>query len=79
MESSVLPVGSLIYVTSYGPNFGLKGTVQEVEVIIQASVRESQYFYLVTLHEGQLREPLWLTQDDIATVEGDSLSTASKA
>jgi hypothetical protein len=29
-------------------------------------------FYLVALLEGQLKEPLWLVQDDIAAVEGEN-------
>ncbi len=68
----VLAVGSLVYVTCYGPCRGLKGIIQAVDVIAPADV--PLCFYLVTLLEGQMREPVWCVYDDVAVVEGEDVS-----
>ena len=74
MESNVLPVGSLVYVTCYGPYWGLRGIIRAVDVITLVDTQESLSFYLVALQEGQIEEPLWLVHDDVAVVEGDSVA-----
>jgi len=71
MKFNVLGVGSLVYVTCYGPCWGLKGIVRAVDAIALADAQEPLYFYLVALHEGQMREPLWFVHDHVAEVEGD--------
>jgi len=70
MTFDVLGVGSLVYVTCYGPCWGLKGTIRAVDVIALADAQDPLYFYLVALHEGQIKEPLWFVQDHVARVEG---------
>ncbi len=75
MKFNALRVGSLVYVTSYGPCWGLKGTIRAVDVIALADAQEPLYFYLVDLHEGQMKEPLWFVQDHVAEVAGDRLSS----
>ena len=72
MKFDVLEIGSLVYVTSYGPCWGLKGIIRAVDVI--ADAQEPLYFYLVALHEGQVKEPLWFVHDHVAGVEGDGIS-----
>jgi len=72
MEFKVLPVGSLVYVTCYGPCWGLRGTIRSVDVIAPSDAHEPLYFYLVALHEQQMKEPLWFVHDDVAGVEGNS-------
>jgi hypothetical protein len=42
MQNNVLPVGSLVDVTSYGPFRGLKGTVQTVNTIADEGIRHNQ-------------------------------------
>jgi hypothetical protein len=75
MEFNALTVGSLVYVTNYGPCWGLRGTIQDVDTIVFADTQEKPlYLYLVALQEGQIKEPLWLVQDDVAAVEGDNVS-----
>jgi hypothetical protein len=75
MESNVLAVGSLVYVTCYGPCWGLRGIIHAVDVIALADAPEEPvYFYLVDLQEGQVREPVWFIHDDIAGVEGANVS-----
>lgn len=68
----ILPVGSLVYVTCHGPCWGLRGIVQAVDVIPPADA--PLYFYLVTLQEGQIKEPLWFVPDDVTAVEGENVS-----
>ncbi len=72
MELKVLPVGSLVYVTCYGPCWGLRGIIQAVDVIAPADSQGSLHFYLVTLEGGQMKEPLWFVHDDVAEIEGDN-------
>lgn len=64
---TIFAVGSLVYVTCYGPYWGLKGIVCTVDII-----DKYLYFYLVSLVEGQMKEPIWLVHDDIAAVEGEN-------
>ena len=68
----IFTVDSLVYVTCYGPFWGFRGTVCAVDVIPLGDTQEALYFYLVALQEGQMKEPLWLVQDDIAAVEGEN-------
>jgi len=58
MQTNVLPVDSLVDVTSYGPFRGLKGTIRQVDTI-EALPDEPCYFYLVALEGAQIKEPLW--------------------
>ena len=75
MESNVLAVGSLVYVTCYGPYWGIRGIVHAVDVIALADTPdEPVYFYLVDLQEGQKKEPLWFAHDDVAGIEGENVS-----
>jgi hypothetical protein len=74
MEINILAVGSLVYVTSYGPCRGFRGIIRAVDVIAPVDEQVPLCFYLVALHEGQVKEPLWLVHDDIAEVEGECLS-----
>lgn len=69
-----ITVGSLVYVTSYGPCRGLKGVIRAVDVMASADEQVPLCFYLVVLHGGQVKEPLWLVHDDVAEFEGESLS-----
>lgn len=75
MDPNVLAVGNLVYVTCYGPCWGLRGIFRAVDVIVLADAQEeSLYFYLVALQEGLVKEPVWVVHDDVAGVEGDNVS-----
>lgn len=75
MEINILAVGNLVYVTCYGPYWGLRGIVRAVDVIVLADTQEEpSYFYLVALQEGQLKEPVWFVHDDVIGAEGDNVS-----
>ena len=68
MQNSVLPVGSLVDVTSYGPFRGLKGTVQTVNAI-DDEADEPFCLYLVELEGVQVPEPIWFEHTEIEAVE----------
>jgi len=64
------PVGSLVFVTAYGPYWGLRGVIQRIHVITLAD-QSPLYFYLVAFPGEKIKEPLWLIHDDIAIIEGE--------
>ena len=68
----VLEVGSLVYVTCYGPYWGVKGIIRAVDVL--AHTDTSSRFYLVDLQEGGKKEPVWFVYDDVATFKGENVS-----
>ena len=78
MESNVLAVGNLVYVTSYGPWWGLRGIIRAVDAIALSDAQEgSLYFYLVALQEGEMKEPVWFMHDDVAGIEGHNISLSA--
>lgn len=68
MPTNVLPVGSLVDVTSYGPFRGLKGNIQAVNTIADES-DELFCFYLVALEGTQLQMPIWFEHHEVEPVE----------
>jgi len=68
VQTNVLPVGSLVDVTSYGPFRGLKGTVQTVNTIADEA-EELFCFYLVALEGIQVQEPIWFEHDEVEAAE----------
>ena len=68
MQTTILPVGSLIDVVSYGPFRGLKGTVHTVDTIADEA-DEPFCFYLVDLEGTQIQEPVWFEHEEVEAVE----------
>ena len=68
MSANILPVGSLVDVTSYSPFRGLKGTVQDVNTIAD-ELEEPFCYYLVALQGTQLQEPIWFEYTEVELVE----------
>jgi len=68
MQTNVLPVGSLVDVTSYSPFRGLKGTIQTVNTIADEA-EEPFCFYLVDLEGTQIHEPVWFEHTEVEAVE----------
>ena len=64
MQTNVLPVGSLVDVTSYSPFRGLKGTVQAVNTIADED-EEPFCFYLVALEGTHIQEPIWFEHHEV--------------
>ena len=68
MQTTVLPVGSLVDVTSYCPFRGLKGTVQTVSTIDDGA-DELFCFYLVDLEGTHIPEPIWFEHNEVVAAE----------
>ena len=71
MTFNSLTIGSLVYVTCYGPCWGLRGIIRTVDMIDLVDTPEPLYFYLVALQGGVVKDPIWFVHDDVAEVEGD--------
>ena len=69
MQTSILPVGSLVDVISYSPFRGLRGTVQMVNTIADEA-EEPFCFYLVDLEGTHIQEPIWFEHDEVEAAEG---------
>ncbi len=67
MQINVLPVGSLVYVTSYGPFRGLRGTIQAVNTIAD-ELEEPFCFYHIALEAASTKEPIWFAYDEVEVV-----------
>ncbi len=68
MQTSILPVGSLVDVISYSPFRGLRGTVQMVNTIADEA-EEPFCFYLVTLEGAHIQKPIWFECNEVEAVE----------
>src|SRR3989442_15101690 len=68
MQMSVLPVGSLVDVTSYSPFRGLRGTIRSVDTI-PADLEEPFCFYLVALEGTLIEEPIWFECEEVEQIE----------
>jgi hypothetical protein len=76
MQDPISAIGNRVYVTSYGPLGGLRGTIRAVHPVVVAS-EEPWYFYLVKLEGIDLGEPIWLEQDQVEAVAPLTVSRAA--
>jgi hypothetical protein len=67
MGIHVMPVGSLVSVTSYSPFRGLRGTIRTVHTIAP-DLEEPFCFYLVALEGAMVREPVWFEYDEVESI-----------
>ncbi len=67
MTYHVLPVGSRVRVTSYGPFREQWGTVRDVHMIA-ADLEEPFCFYLVALDSGWIKEPIWFDYSEVELI-----------
>ena len=63
MGSQVFPEGSRVYVVSYSPFRGLKGTIRTVHQI--APLDELFCFYQIELEGAQVKNPVWFTYEEV--------------
>jgi hypothetical protein len=68
MQDSVLTVGSRVYVKSYGPIWGQRGTIRAVHPIA-VECEQPWSFYLIQLDGTELDEAVWLAQDEVGAVK----------
>jgi hypothetical protein len=74
---NVLPVGSLVRVTSYSPFRGLRGKIRVVHTI-STDPEDPFCFYLVALEETQTKEPMWFEYDEVEFVTAPLPALADK-
>jgi hypothetical protein len=67
MRNSVVPIGSRVHVTSYGPFRGLRGMIRAVDVIAD-DLEEPFCFYLIALEGLTFLEPIWFTYDEVELI-----------
>jgi hypothetical protein len=71
MRINVLPTRSQVYVTSYGPFRGLRGTIQAVHTIGDEG-EELFCFYQVALERTSIEKPIWFEYDAIEVLASPS-------
>ena len=75
MGITVLPAESRVYVTSYSPFRGLRGTIQRVHTIVTEG--EVLFcFYQVALEGTFIQEPVWFECDEIELLASPLASSA---
>ena len=67
MQPNVLPRGTLVYISSYGPLRGLRGTIQGVD-IFEDELKGTFCFYLVALQGEASAEPMWFESEEVGVV-----------
>ncbi len=67
MTDHVLPVGSRVRVTCYGPFREQWGMVRDVHMI-SADLEEPFCFYLIALDSGQRKEPIWFDYSEVELI-----------
>jgi hypothetical protein len=67
VQTIILPVGSLVDVTSYSPFRGLRGIIQVVNTIADEP-EEPFGFYLVALEGAHIQEPIWFEHTEVEAV-----------
>ena len=67
MSSSILPIGTRVYVLNYGPFRGLKGTILASDMLTD-DTDEPFGFYLVALTGAAVPGPIWFEYDEVGTV-----------
>ncbi len=67
MTYHVLPPGSRVRVTSYGPFREHWGTVRDMHMI-DAALEEPFCFYLIALDSGQRKEPIWFDFSEVELI-----------
>ena len=76
MSYRVLPVGSRVRVTSYGPFREQWGTICDVHTIA-AEMEEPFCYYLIELDSSQNKEPLWFDYSEVELITSSLVSLES--
>ena len=67
MQPNVLPRETLVYISSYGPLRGLRGTIQGVDTF-EDEFKGTYCFYLVALQGEASAEPMWFESEEVGVV-----------
>jgi hypothetical protein len=65
---SLLEVGCRVYMVSYGPFHGLKGTIKQVHAIVAPEAEEPFCFYYIELDIAQIKEPVWFQNHEVEII-----------
>lgn len=71
MTTRLLPKGTLVHITNYGPVYGRKGTIQAGDCIGEDGPSPI-LFYLVALQD-ELGKMLWFEEDALEVCTGELL------
>jgi hypothetical protein len=69
MVPDTIRVGSRVCIVSYCSFRGLRGTVRMVDLIDASSNEDPFCFYQIDLEGTQIREPVWLQNDEVALLD----------
>ncbi len=73
MAYRVLPVGSRVRVTSYGPFREQWGTIREVHTIA-TDLEEPFCYYLIALDGSWKKEPIWFDYSEVELITSSLVS-----
>lgn len=76
LNSSLFPFGNRVRVTSHGPFRGLKGTIRQVDSIVD-DMEDPFCFYLVELERASIAEAIWFEYHEVEFIGTPSLNTSS--
>lgn len=78
VNSSLFPFGNRVRVTSHGPFRGLKGTIRQVDSIVD-DLEDPFCFYLIELERASIAEAIWFEYHEVEFIGTPSLTTLSSA
>jgi len=64
LNSSLFPFGNRVRVTSHGPFRGLKGTIRQVDSIVD-DLDDPFCFYLIELERASIAEAIWFEYHEV--------------
>jgi hypothetical protein len=66
---NTLQIGDKVYVISYSPFRGLRGTIRKVDHITSADMNELPFiFYEVDLEDAYIRESVWFQGEEVELI-----------
>ncbi len=69
MELNKLTIGDRVWIVSYGPFRGLRGTIRKIHSIDTQEENEIEFlFYQIDLEGAYIKEPVWLQNEEILPV-----------
>ncbi|HEY0755915.1 MAG TPA: hypothetical protein VGD98_18300 [Ktedonobacteraceae bacterium] len=73
---SLFPSGNLVRVTSHGPFRGLKGTIRQVDAIVD-DLEDPFCFYLIDLERASIAEAIWFEYHEVEFIGIPHLNMSS--
>ena len=73
-NTSLFPSGKRVRVTSHGPFRGLKGTIRQVDSIVD-DLEDPFCFYLIDLERANIAEAIWFEYHEVEFIGIPPLGT----